>query len=48
MFAFYHFDGLIEAAEPFAEEKLRDIAERVAVKKARSDRKGKPSLKMVK
>jgi DNA-binding transcriptional regulator YhcF (GntR family) len=44
----YHFDGLIEAAKPFAGEKLKDIAERVAVKKARSERKGKPILKVVK
>ena len=44
----YHFDGLIEAAKPFAEEKLADIAERVAVKKARSVRRGKPTLKVVK
>lgn len=44
----YHLDGLIEAATPFAEEKLDDIAERVAIKKAKAARKGGPKLKLVK
>lgn len=44
----YHFDGLIEAAKPFAKEKLKDIEERIAIKKARSARKGAPILKVVK
>lgn len=46
----YHLDGLIEAAKPFAEEKLAEIAERVAVSKIRASRRGapKPKLQLVK
>ncbi|AZS19182.1 helix-turn-helix domain-containing protein [Caulobacter sp. FWC26] len=46
----YHLDGLIEAAQPFAEEKLAEIEERRAIKKAKAARKGapKPKLKLVK
>lgn len=46
----YHLDGLIEAAKPFAEEKLADMAAREKVKKIRAERKGapKPKLKLVK
>ena len=44
----YHFDGLIKAALPFAEEKLNEIAERAAIKKMRAERKGKPKLTLVK
>ena len=35
----YHLDGLINAAKPFAEEKVREIAERAEEKKARATRK---------
>jgi predicted transcriptional regulator len=44
----YHFDGLIEAAQPYAQEKLEEIAERDAARKRRAARKGKPKLKLVK
>ncbi len=44
----YHFDGLIEAAKPYAQEKLAEIAARDADRKRRAARKGKPKLKLVK
>jgi predicted transcriptional regulator len=46
----YHLDGLIKHAKPFAEEKIADIAARVAVNKIKATRKGapKPKLKLVK
>jgi predicted transcriptional regulator len=44
----YHFDGLIEHSKPFALEKLKDIRDRVAIKKIREARKGKPTLTVVK
>ena len=44
----YHLEGLIEAAKPFAEEKLADLAERATVKRMRAERKGAPKLKLVK
>jgi predicted transcriptional regulator len=44
----YHFDGLIEAAKPYAQEKLEEIAEREVHRKQRAARKGKPKLKLVK
>lgn len=39
----YHFDGLIAAAEPYAEEKVREIATATEAKKQRLARK-KPRL----
>nr|WP_295111030.1 helix-turn-helix domain-containing protein [uncultured Caulobacter sp.] len=42
----YHLDGLIAAAKPFAEEKIADIAERVAINKAKAARKGAPKPKL--
>ncbi len=44
----YHFDGLINAATPYAAEKVQEIAERNAERKARAARKGKPRLRLVK
>ena len=44
----YHFDGLIAAAQPYAEEKLADIADRATAKKAAVARKGRPRLRVVK
>ena len=44
----YHFDGLIDAAQPFAKEKLDEIEERRAAKKAAVARKGRPKLRLVK
>lgn len=43
----YHFDGLIEAATPFAVERKQEKDERAAEKKARALRK-KPVLRLVK
>ena len=43
----YHFDGLIEAARPYAEEKLQEIARREAENKDRVRRKGRPKLRVV-
>ena len=39
----YHFDGLITAAKPYAEEKVREIAAATEAKKQRLARK-KPRL----
>jgi len=44
----YHFDGLINAAIPYAAEKVQEIAEREAQRKARAARKGKARLRLVK
>ncbi len=44
----YHFDGLIKAAQPFAQEKLKEIAERDAARKKAAARKGKAKLQLVK
>lgn len=44
----YHFDGLIKAAQPFAEEKLQETARREAENKDRVRRKGRPKLRVVK
>jgi predicted transcriptional regulator len=44
----YHFDGLINAAVPYAIEKVHEIAVRNAERKARAGRKGKPRLHLVK
>jgi DNA-binding transcriptional ArsR family regulator len=43
----YHFDGLIKAVEPFAQEKLADIEERKAIEKVKRSRK-KPEIKPMK
>jgi DNA-binding Lrp family transcriptional regulator len=44
----YHFDGLIEAALPYAREKLAERAERESAKKAAVARKGRPKLRLLK
>lgn len=44
----YHLDGLIEAAKPFADEKLAEIREKSEIKKIRQNRKGAPKLRLVK
>jgi len=41
----YHLEGLIEAAKPFAEEKLAEIAAKAAAAKAKAERKGAPKKK---
>ena len=43
----YHFDGLITAAKPYAEEKLIERARRANEDKARVRRKGRPKLKVM-
>jgi predicted transcriptional regulator len=43
----YHLNGLIEAAKPFAEEKIKIRAAEAAVRKARAVRK-KPTLRLIK
>ena len=43
----YHFDGLINAAQPFAKEKLEERARREKEDKARPGRKGRPRLTVV-
>jgi predicted transcriptional regulator len=40
----YHFDGLIDAAKPYALEKAEELEQRDAVRKARAGRKGKAKL----
>jgi DNA-binding transcriptional regulator YhcF (GntR family) len=44
----YHFDGLIEAAKPFAIEKVQEREAKAAQRAARATRKGKPKLSLVK
>jgi len=44
----YHLDGLIEAATPYAMEKLEEQKEKAAIRDARAKRKGKPKLTLVK
>jgi predicted transcriptional regulator len=45
----YHLDGLIKAAQPYAEEKLQQRAERDQERKRSvAARKGKPKLRVVK
>jgi len=44
----YHLEGLIEAAKPYALEKIRERDARAAEREARAARKGKPHLKVVK
>ncbi len=43
----YHFDGLIEAAKPYAKEKLLERARRADEDKARIRRKGRPKLTLM-
>lgn len=42
----YHFDGLIAAAQPFAQEKLKEIAARVEEREKRVQRK-RPTIRLV-
>jgi len=44
----YHLDGLIEAAKPYALEKIQEREAKAAEKAARAARKGKPKLSLVK
>jgi predicted transcriptional regulator len=44
----YHLDGLIEAAKPYALEKIQERDAKMAERAARASRKGKPQLKVVK
>jgi DNA-binding transcriptional regulator YhcF (GntR family) len=44
----YHLDGLIEAAKPYAIEKIQEREAKAAMKAARAGRKGKPKLALVK
>lgn len=44
----YHLDGLIEAAKPYALEKIQERDAKAAAKAARAARKGKPRLAVVK
>lgn len=44
----YHFDGLIEAAQPFAKEMLEIKTGKIAAKEALRAKKGKPKLALVK
>lgn len=43
----YHFDGLINAAKPYAEEKLNERRKREAEDKSRVHRKARPKLTVV-
>ena len=43
----YHLDGLIEAAKPYALEKIQEREIQAEVRAARAKRKGKPKLKLV-
>jgi DNA-binding transcriptional regulator YhcF (GntR family) len=44
----YHLDGLIKAAQPYAQEKVEERAARDAARKQTVARKGKPRLRVVK
>jgi DNA-binding Lrp family transcriptional regulator len=44
----YHLDGLIEAAKPYALEKIQEMKAKAAERAARAQRKGKPKLQLVK
>ena len=44
----YHFDGLIKAAKPLAQEMLQLKSEKIAAKQAIRAKKGKPKLAVVK
>ena len=43
----YHFDGLIEAASPYAIEKIQERKAKAPERAARAQRKGKPKLRVV-
>jgi Helix-turn-helix domain len=43
----YHLEGLIEAAKPYALEKIQDRAAKATEREACAARKGKPRLKLV-
>lgn len=44
----YHLDGLIDAAKPYALEKIQERDAKATERAARASRKGKPQLKLVK
>lgn len=44
----YHLDGLIEAAAPFAAEKLAEMKDKSELAKRRENRRGAPKLRLVK
>jgi predicted transcriptional regulator len=44
----YSFDGLIHEVMPFAKEKIEDRETKIAEKKAKTAKKGKPKLRVVK
>jgi DNA-binding transcriptional regulator YhcF (GntR family) len=43
----YHLEGLIDAAKPFAAEKVEEQKKRAADRAARASRKGRPNLRVV-
>jgi DNA-binding MarR family transcriptional regulator len=43
----YHLDGLIEAAAPFAAEKLAEMKDKSELAKRRENRRGAPRLRLV-
>ncbi len=43
----YHLDGLIEAAKPFAQEKLAEIQAKAEAAQKRQNRRGAPKLQLV-
>lgn len=44
----YHFDGLIREAQPYAQEKIEQLAERENAKKKTMSRKGRANLRLIK
>ena len=44
----YSFDGLIKEVMPFAKEKIEEREAKAAEKKAKTSKKGKPTLRVVK
>ena len=44
----YSFDGLIKEVMPFAKEKIEEREAKAAEKKAKTAKKGKPKLRVVK
>lgn len=43
----YHLDGLIEAARPFADEKLAEMKDKAELATRRQNRRGAPKLRLV-
>ena len=43
----YHLEGLIEAAKPYAKEKIEENETKAATRAARAGRKGRPKLRVV-